>query len=114
MIIAQITDVHLGFDKSNPDEINRLRLDRTLLELARATVLPRSAAGDRGSDRSWATGTVTRPFAMPSPASLSRFWPCLGNHDQRENFCAVFPEVPVADGFIQYALDLGDLRLLVP
>jgi hypothetical protein len=29
-LIAQITDVHLGFDQGNPDEYNRQRLDRTL------------------------------------------------------------------------------------
>jgi len=34
MLIAQITDIHLGFDPANPDEFNRLRLDATLAALA--------------------------------------------------------------------------------
>ena len=28
MLIAQITDIHLGFDPVDPDELNRRRLDR--------------------------------------------------------------------------------------
>ena len=27
MLIAQITDIHLGFEPDNPDELNRQRLD---------------------------------------------------------------------------------------
>ncbi len=34
LLIAQITDLHLGFDQGNPDEFNRRRLDRTLRALA--------------------------------------------------------------------------------
>ena len=33
MLIAQITDLHLGFDPADPDEFNRQRLDRTLAAL---------------------------------------------------------------------------------
>ena len=33
MIIAQITDIHLGFDPDTPDEFNRQRLDRILARL---------------------------------------------------------------------------------
>jgi Icc protein len=36
MLIAQITDIHLGFEPGNPDELNRQRLDcvlRTLGEM---------------------------------------------------------------------------------
>ncbi len=42
--------------------------------------------------------------------------PCyllMGNHDRRDNFLNVFPEHPVhPSGFIQYALDLGDTRII--
>jgi hypothetical protein len=34
MLIAQITDIHLGFEPDNPDEFNRKRLDQTLAVLA--------------------------------------------------------------------------------
>lgn len=37
----------------------------------------------------------------------------LGNHDNRESFRRVFPDVPVdADGFIQSTADFGDIRLI--
>ncbi len=112
MIIAQITDVHIGFDQGNPDEINRQRLDRTLQELAKATLPPDLllATGDltdHGDIKSYEA--LRDAFAgLPFPV-----WPCMGNHDQRDNFRTIFPDIPVADGFIQYALDLGELRLLI-
>lgn len=112
MIIAQITDVHLGFEQGNPDEINRQRLDRTLRTLAEATLRP---------DMLLATGDLTDHGDVHSYEALRDafaslpfpVWPCMGNHDLRANFRAIFPHVPTADGFVQYALDLGDLRLLV-
>lgn len=37
----------------------------------------------------------------------------LGNHDNRESFRRVFPDVPVdADGFIQSTADFGNIRLI--
>ncbi|HLL30764.1 MAG TPA: phosphodiesterase, partial [Allosphingosinicella sp.] len=33
MLIAQITDIHLGFEPGNPDELNRRRLDSALRTL---------------------------------------------------------------------------------
>ena len=33
MLIAQITDIHLGFEPDNPAEFNRKRLDQTLRTL---------------------------------------------------------------------------------
>ena len=38
---------------------------------------------------------------------------CLGNHDIRSNFTAQFPELPVADGFVQYALEVRGVRILI-
>jgi 3',5'-cyclic AMP phosphodiesterase CpdA len=37
---------------------------------------------------------------------------CLGNHDLRAPFHKQFPDVPMADGFVQYEIDDGPLRLL--
>lgn len=36
----------------------------------------------------------------------------VGNHDDRQALLTVFPEVEHADGFIQYAEDLADARIL--
>lgn len=37
----------------------------------------------------------------------------LGNHDDRENFLRVFPDTPLADGFVQNAFDLDGYRLII-
>jgi len=37
VLIAQVTDIHLGFEKDNPDEFNRKRLDQVLRHLLQAT-----------------------------------------------------------------------------
>ena len=33
MLIAQVTDIHLGFEPGNPAEFNRKRLDQVLKQL---------------------------------------------------------------------------------
>lgn len=112
MLIAQITDMHLGFDPDNPAEFNRKRLDRVIHLLAHMDrrpdlVLATGDLVDRGDVASYRRLREALE-ALPVPA-----WPCLGNHDDRAHFRAVFPEIPVADGFVQYAIDAGPLRLLV-
>jgi 3',5'-cyclic AMP phosphodiesterase CpdA len=112
MLMAQITDIHLGFDPGNLAEFNRKRLDQTLHRIAE---LPRRPAllfatgdlVDRGDVDSYRRlKSALRACPMP-------VWPCLGNHDVRANFRAVFPEIPVADGFVQYVVDADPLRFLV-
>ena len=111
MLIGQITDIHLGFDPDNPAEFNRKRLDQVLrylgephnkpdLLLATGDLVDR---GDGGSYRRLRNALSMCDYPV---------WPCLGNHDVRENFIAHFPEIPVADGFIQYEVDTGPVRLL--
>ena len=112
MLIAQITDIHLGFDPDNPAEFNRKRLDQVLSHLMTMTPRPDAllATGDivdRGDGDSYrrlknAFGQVDFPV-----------WPCLGNHDVREAFAEWFPETPFVDGFAQYEVELDGLRLLV-
>ncbi|MGE4609965.1 MAG: phosphodiesterase [Paracoccaceae bacterium] len=36
-----------------------------------------------------------------------------GNHDNRENLLAVFPDTPTSGGFLQSVVDLGDTRLIM-
>ena len=112
MLIGQITDIHLGFDPDNPAEFNRKRLDEVLhrlidgpnvpdLLLATGDLVDR---GDSDSYRRLANALSICPFPV---------WPCVGNHDDRANFIAHFPDIPVAGGFIQYEIDTPALRLLV-
>lgn len=113
MLIAQITDIHLGFDPGNPDEFNRQRLDRTLQALLALDPRPDLllATGDIADDgddvdsyRRFREAIAGLPFPV---------YPAMGNHDSREPFLALFPDVPNVGGFIQYAIDDLPLRILV-
>ncbi len=113
MLIAQITDLHLGFDPDNPAEFNRKRLDKVLQALNDL---------DRKPDLLFATGDLTEYGDVASYRRLAQaFAACdfpvhlaVGNHDVRANLAAVFPEMPLmAGGFVQYRLDRGPLRFLV-
>jgi 3',5'-cyclic-AMP phosphodiesterase len=112
LLIAQVTDIHLGFEPDNPAEFNRKRLDQVLKQLKSITPRP---------DFLLATGDLTEFGDGDSFRRLKNafsqldfpVWPMVGNHDLRENFTTWFPEVPTADGFIQYEFDAGPLRLLM-
>ncbi len=112
MLIAQISDIHLGFDRFNPDEFNRQRLDSVLAMLR--DLLPRPdlllVTGDIANDGDDADAYHRYREAMASlPFPV---FPLMGNHDSRGPFLAAFPEVQDADGFIQYAIDDFPLRIL--
>jgi 3',5'-cyclic-AMP phosphodiesterase len=111
MLIAQITDIHLGFDPDNPTEFNRKRLDAIIAHLNGLSTKPDLVVAtgdlvDRGAAESYvrlreAFATINAPV-----------WPCLGNHDNRENFFATFPEIASSDGFAQYGINHDGVRLL--
>ena len=112
MLIAQITDIHLGFDPDNPAEFNRKRLDQLLVTLMNLKPRPDFliATGDlidRGDEDSYRRLKIAFEVC-PFPVYM-----CLGNHDQRDTFQNQFPDVPFADGFMQYEFDAGPLRVLV-
>lgn len=111
MLIAQITDIHIGFDPDNPAEYNRKRLDDVLdvliegpnrpdLLLATGDITDR---GDPDSYRRLATAFSRCPFPV---------WPSVGNHDLRDSFHEQFPGFDDGSGFIQYVIELPELRLV--
>lgn len=111
MLIAQVTDIHLGFDPDNPNEFNRKRLDQVLRRLCAMDPKPDLllATGDlvdRGDGESY------RRLKEALDACPFPVWPCLGNHDVRESFAEHFPEIPTAGGFVQYEVETGPLRFL--
>jgi 3',5'-cyclic AMP phosphodiesterase CpdA len=113
MLIAQITDVHLGFDQGNPDELNRRRLDAALRTLAEMVPPPDLllATGDLADigDDSLSYARLREAVAdLPFPVHYA-----LGNHDGRAAFRAAFPDARMPDGFHQYAIEAGNLRILV-
>jgi 3',5'-cyclic AMP phosphodiesterase CpdA len=113
MLIAQITDIHLGFEPGNPDEPNRRRLDQTLEHLL--TIKPRpdlllltGDLADKGKDQESYRQLKNALQDYPIPAHF-----CMGNHDSREPFFDLFSEVPRASGFLQYAIEGHPLRVLM-
>jgi 3',5'-cyclic-AMP phosphodiesterase len=111
MLIAQVTDIHLGFEPDNPTEFNRKRLDQVIRQLIDMKPQPDMLLatgdlvdrGDSDSYRRLRNALDECPFPV---------WLCLGNHDLRENFSAWYPDIPVVDGFVQYEVETGPLRLL--
>jgi len=114
LLIAQITDLHLGFDQDDPDELNRRRLDRTLRALVEMVPRPdlllvTGDLAEEGDDEISYRRLKEALADLPFP-----YFMAMGNHDSREPFRLVFPDAPVADdGFVQYALDDLPLRILV-
>lgn len=112
MLVAQITDIHLGYELDHVAEVNRKRLDLVVDLLSRLDPLPELlfATGDlvdRGDLASYQR-LRTALEACPFPV-----WPCVGNHDDRANFAAVFPHVPMVVGFVQYVVETDAVRFVV-
>ncbi len=112
MLIAQITDIHIGFDRGNPDEANKRRLRK---------VLDRLANGPNRPDLLLMTGDLTESGDAESFARLADavrdcpfpVWPMVGNHDDRAALYAAFPDTPRDGGFVQYTVELDGLRLVL-
>ena len=112
MIIAQITDLHLGFDgKDKPCE-NTKRLRHVIHDLNHMKrqpdiVLVTGDLVESGAD--WAYQKLkTELSELKTPYFLA-----LGNHDKRSAFTEVFPEFPLSNGFLQYTIEAWPLRIIV-
>lgn len=113
LLIAQITDIHLGFDQGDPDEFNRRRLNRTLRALVAMKPRPdlllvTGDLAEEGDDEVSYRRLKEAFVGLPFPIFMA-----MGNHDSREPFRGVFPEAETADGFVQYAIEDRPLRILV-
>lgn len=113
MLIAQITDLHLGFEGNDPTELNRRRLDLTLEHLR--TIRPQPdlllltgdlAHREDDEDAYRQLKSALRDYQIPSHFGM-------GNHDSRDPFLRFFPEVPQASGFVQYAIEEHPVRVLM-
>jgi len=89
MLIAQLTDLHIGFDLDNPDELNVRRLASAIDYLKALTVKP---------DHVFLSGDLTDHGDLKSYTQLKRLiegcnFPvhlCVGNHDDRSHLKQVF------------------------
>ena len=112
MLIAQLTDIHLGFEPDSPGEFNRVRLDAVLAELAAMEPRPDLllATGDLVDRGDVASYRRLREAFAPLPFPVH--W-LVGNHDIRANFAEVFIDTPGEGGFLHYVVETPELRLVV-
>lgn len=112
MLIAQVTDIHLGFDPGNPAELNAGRLDQVLRALNEGPnrpglLLATGDLTDRGDADSY------RRLAEAFSQCAFPVWPCMGNHDDRAHFATHFPHIPQEDGFVHYVIPLEGRRIIM-
>ncbi len=113
MLIAQLSDIHIGFDpEGGRDELNRVRLRQVTARLRNLPQPPDMLvlSGDlteHGDAQSFAD-LVEDLGGWPVPVL-----PMVGNHDTREELLRAFPDCPSEDGFIHYAVEQDGLRILV-
>ena len=110
--IAQISDIHIGFDRDHPHEPNLRRLEQIVARLGQtgldpALVLLTGDLTEHGDPASYA-----RLIAALAPLDLP-VWPIPGNHDDRAVMAQAFGLVLAADGFAHYAIDLPGLRVIM-
>ncbi len=116
MLIAQITDMHVGLvvETENGTVDTLTRLERAIAHLNALRPRP---------DLVLATGDLTRDGHLDEYAALRHALSALaipyalipGNHDDRENLRATFGDVlngAGADGFLHQAIEGGELRIL--
>lgn len=114
LTIAHITDLHITSDK---DPLNRQRNEERLRKVLRAiharkprpvAIIASGNLVDRGEPEEYLElKRILQDVHIP-------LYLGVGSHDLRAPLRRMFPEIPVdPDGFVQYAADLGGLRLVM-
>ena len=108
VLIAQLTDIHIGFDPvAEGEELNltrfRATLERVLHGPNRPDLMVLSGdITDHGDAKSFAT-TVEALRDCPVP-----ILPMVGNHDSRPGLLGAFPQIePAEGGFLHYVVEAG-------
>ncbi len=106
VLIAQMTDIHVGFaPDERPEELNLTRFRATLARLLN---------GPNRPDLLVLSGDITDhgdPESFAKTAELLKDCPCpiiplVGNHDSRAGLLSAFPQVvPAEGGFLHYVVD---------
>lgn len=112
LVIAQLTDIHIGFDRqAGEDELNAVRYRATLTALLEQPNRPdllllTGDLTDHGDAESFAR--LVAPLRdLPFPS-----YPLVGNHDSREALLSSFPDCSGEGGFIHYAIERAGLLIL--
>jgi 3',5'-cyclic AMP phosphodiesterase CpdA len=113
-LIAQVTDLHIGFDRDNPHEMNVRRLNQVIDHLNAMRPKP-SLLVVSGDLVEWPDDmdAYRHMVALVARWEGPVLW-AVGNHDGREQIRRVLPDLPADEnGFIQYEMDHGDMRWIV-
>lgn len=112
MIIAQISDLHIGYAGEGEACKNKQRLNKVIKSLHNFVRPPDLvlATGDLVEHGElWAYRDLKKALKkLKIPVHMA-----FGNHDRRAPFLEVFPEYSLVDGFLQYTLEDGPVRIIV-
>ncbi len=112
MIIAQISDLHIGFAGKGKVCKNSERLKQVVdalntLQRQPDLVIATGDLVEHGQD--WAYQDLKNELRqIKSPVYFA-----FGNHDDREAFLKIFPHFPLVDGFLQYTVEDHAVRIIV-
>ena len=113
MLIAQMTDIHIGFEPdARPEELNRKRFRDTLARLIAQPNTPdmlilSGDITDRGDMESFEkTAQLLKDVPFPVHAMM-------GNHDSREGMLHAFPDTPTQGGFLHRAFVADGLLVVL-
>ena len=112
MLIAQITDLHLGFDKTLGTGPNVLRLRKVIEKIHRMrrrpdVILVTGDLVEHGEHWAYALlkGEMSR-CAVP-------YFFAVGNHDSRDVFREIFDDAPFDGPYLHYAIEGYPVRIVV-
>ncbi len=112
VLIAQITDTHVGFEpEAGENEFNFVRFRNVLGHLLNQPVRPDMLilSGDLTDGGQAECYGRIRNLVQDCPFPVHVI---PGNHDSREEMLRAFPDCPTADGFAQFAIECRGLRVL--
>ena len=113
MIIAQITDLHIGFGGPDAECMNSKRLKLVIDEMNGMVQRPDLILVTGDLVESGETWAYEKMKAALSDLDYPLYY-AMGNHDNRDVFKGVFPEATFNEGFLQYTIeDAGPVRVIV-
>jgi len=108
VLIAQITDTHVGFEpEAGENEFNFVRFRNVLGHLLSQPVQPDMLILSGDLTDGGQPGCYQRIRDLVADCTFP-VHVIPGNHDSREEMLNAFPECPTADGFAQFAIDCDD------
>ena len=108
VLIAQITDTHVGFEpEAGENEFNFVRFRNVLGHLLSQSVQPDMLilSGDLTDGGQADCYVRIRELVSDCPFPVHVM---PGNHDNRDELLKAFPDCPTADGFAQFAIECDD------